>query len=56
MALYTFICEKCGEIELNISMKDIPLKECPKCGSKNIQRKFRPTVSIWKCDGACGKG
>jgi len=53
--IYQFNCEVCGEIYLNLKMSDIPLKECPDCGCKNIERSFAPTISLWKCDGAYSK-
>lgn len=51
---YTYECKKCGEFTVEQSMKDEPLKKCPKCG-QDVNKVFRPTLSIWKCDGAFGK-
>ena len=31
MPTYDYECEKCGRFELFQSMKDDPIKECPKC-------------------------
>lgn len=55
MPFYEFKCDKCGDIEFNLRMSEIPLKECPKCGSVKIVRVFKPVPSIWKCSGAFGK-
>jgi putative FmdB family regulatory protein len=53
---YQFNCETCGEIELDLKMSDIPLKQCPECGNEKIERTFKVgTVSIWHCDGAFSK-
>lgn len=32
MPTYDYQCEKCGKFELFQSMKDEPVKKCPKCG------------------------
>ena len=55
MGLYDYNCKNCGDLTLNLSMKEIPLKECPKCNCTEIERVFNPTPIIWKCDGAFGK-
>ena len=55
MAIHLFDCSRCGVIELDLKMSDIPLRECPKCKSVCIEKVFAPTSSIWKCSGACGK-
>lgn len=51
---YTYECSKCGVIELERSMKDAEINECPKCNSP-IKRIYKPTGVIWNCSGACGK-
>lgn len=38
MARYDYICERCGIIELEHSMKSPALEECPKCKSKKFER------------------
>lgn len=53
--LYQYNCQNCGEIEVNISYKDLPLKECPQCKSTEIERIYKAVSSVWKCDGAFGK-
>jgi len=53
--LYPFNCENCGEIELNLKPSQIPLKECPNCGSEKIERIFTVVESIWNCRGAHSK-
>lgn len=52
--VYTFKCEKCGEIEVTMSYKELPLKECPHCKGK-VERVFKPVMDVWKCGGAYGK-
>ena len=37
MPTYDYECEKCGKFELFQSMKDEPVKTCPKCGG-NVHR------------------
>ena len=53
--LYPFNCENCGEIELELKPSQIPLKECPNCGSEKIERVFSATPSLWKTSGAYSK-
>ena len=53
--IYQFKCEKCGELELNLRMSEIPLKECPNCGCAKIERIFSGVTSIWKTTGAYSK-
>jgi putative FmdB family regulatory protein len=53
--LYPFNCENCGEIELNLKPSQIPLKECPNCGSEKIERTFSAIPSLWKTAGAYSK-
>ena len=53
--LYPFTCKNCGEFELNLKMSEIPLKECPNCGSEKVERVFVATQSIWKTSGAFSK-
>lgn len=55
MPYYEFKCPNCGEVEFNLKMSEIPLKECPKCKSDKIVRVYKPIASIWKCGGAFGK-
>lgn len=52
---YPFNCKICGEIELELKPSQIPLKECPICGCKEIERIFQPIQSLWKCSGAYSK-
>lgn len=53
--IYTYNCENCGEIEVQMSYKDLPLKNCPECNSTKIERIWQPTNNIWKCNGAYSK-
>ena len=39
MPTYEYVCPKCGhEFELFQSMKDEPLKKCPKCKKTGVKR------------------
>lgn len=41
MPTYDYHCEGCGEtIEIFHSIKDPPVKLCPKCGEEKLQRKL----------------
>jgi len=51
---YSYKCEKCGEFVVEHGMKEEALKKCPKCG-QSVQRVFKPSAIVWKCEGAFGK-
>lgn len=53
--IYTFNCENCGDIEVTMSHKDLPLEKCPNCNSAKIERVWQATTSVWKCGGAYSK-
>jgi putative FmdB family regulatory protein len=39
MPTYDYACTKCGHtFEAMQSMKDVPLKKCPKCGKQSLKR------------------
>jgi putative FmdB family regulatory protein len=39
MPTYDYVCTKCGhELEVFQSMKDEPLKKCPKCKKQGLKR------------------
>lgn len=39
MPNYDYVCTKCGhELEIFQSMKDAPLKKCPKCQKQGLKR------------------
>ena len=39
MPTYDYVCSSCGhEMEAFQSMKDAPLKKCPKCGKMKLSR------------------
>ncbi|MGE9291320.1 MAG: FmdB family zinc ribbon protein [Puniceicoccales bacterium] len=41
MPTYDYICTSCGhELEAFHSMKDAPLKKCPKCGKMKLSRQI----------------
>ena len=41
MPTYDYVCTECDhELEAFHSMKDEPLKECPKCGKLGLSRKI----------------
>lgn len=41
MPTYEYVCQKCGcEFEQFQSIKDEPLKKCPKCRKNSVRRKI----------------
>lgn len=46
MPTYSYICTKCNdEFEVTQSVKDSPLKKCPKCNRRSLERQiFAPIV------------
>lgn len=52
MSRYTYECDKCGIIEVTMSYKDLPLKECPYCKSANVERVWFNTSQVWSTEGA----
>ena len=55
MPEYPFYCEKCGEIIVKCSIKEIQEKmPCVKCGTI-AKREYKPIADIWKTDGAFSK-
>lgn len=53
---YIFNCDKCGLVYLALPYTEVGnVKECPQCDSKNIERVYSPTASVWNCGGNCGK-
>ena len=42
---YTYECENCGKFEIVQSMKDDPLKTCPKCKAK-VKRVYTANVNL----------
>ena len=45
MPRYDYRCEKCGQFELEQSIKDDPISVCPTCGS-TVQRLISKNVGI----------
>ncbi len=38
MAAYDYSCIRCGVVEINHPIKDLPKQECPKCNSPGLCR------------------
>jgi len=51
---YLFNCEKCGEFEVSMSYKDLPLKNCPNCNKPDPERVYT-SFRTGQIDGFCGK-
>ena len=45
MPIYEYSCPNCGRFELEQSMKDSPLTNCPHCGGQ-VQRLISKNVGI----------
>lgn len=53
---YVYSCTICGEMEINQSIKDAPLTECPLCGNNDFSRKISGGIGvIYKCGGFYSK-
>jgi putative FmdB family regulatory protein len=47
MPTYDYVCRACGhELEIFQSMKDAPLRQCPKCGKKALERKIGTGAAV----------
>ncbi len=47
MPTYDYVCDACDhEFELVQSMKDNPIKKCPKCGKQKLRRLFGTGAAI----------
>lgn len=53
---YDYECEKCGEMEIEQSMFDDKLTECPECGSKEFEKIIKPCGIAFKGDGWAADG
>lgn len=51
---YDYECEKCGEMEIEQSMSDDKLTECPECGSKEFEKIIKNCNFVLKDGGTCG--
>jgi len=52
MPIYTYRCENCGiQFERHQSFTDTPLKTCPECRKKALQKVITPTKIIFKGSG-----
>jgi putative FmdB family regulatory protein len=52
MPVYTYRCENCGvQFEKHQSFTDNPLKTCPECKKKALQKVITPTKIIFKGSG-----
>ena len=52
---YDYNCEKCGSVQLELKMSEVPISKCPVCNCERIIRIFPATNTVWKCDGAYSK-
>ena len=56
MASYSYKCNECEkEFEITHGMNEVVEAKCTKCGSKDVERIYKSTSTIWKCNGAFGK-
>lgn len=52
MPVYTYRCSSCGaKFEQHQSFDDAPLKTCPKCKKKTLNKVITPTKVIFKGSG-----
>ena len=52
MPVYTYRCTSCGtQFEKHQSFSDAPLKTCPECKKKALQKVITPTKVIFKGSG-----
>ena len=50
---YDLKCRSCGSVvETWISLEEVPTRECPKCGKKELERIFSP----FSTGSSCGVG
>jgi len=53
---YTYECSKCGQFEIQMSHTDLPLKKCPTCRNKKVERIYSAGVTaLWKTSGTFSK-
>lgn len=52
MSIYTYNCDKCGLLEVTMSYKELPLKQCPNCESTNVARVWHNASQLWKVEGS----
>lgn len=50
---YLFNCKNCGEIEVVMSHKELPLEKCPNCNSENPERIYT-SFKTGNVEGFCG--
>ena len=55
MPVYTYDCVSCGDIEVDQSIKDDKLTECPACG-EHVERVITSTSFVLKGGGWFDKG
>lgn len=52
MPVYTYRCDSCGtQFEKHQSFHDAPLKTCPECRKKSLQKVITPSKVIFKGSG-----
>jgi len=50
---YKYYCNKCEkEVEVKMSYKDLPLKNCPECNSEDVERVYSSVGQVWKTSGS----
>lgn len=42
---YTYKCPKCGEFDIEQSMKDNPIEKCPTCDSE-VARVYKANINL----------
>lgn len=51
MPIYEYNCRHCGKLEIQQSIKDAVLTECPECGSQQIKKEVTAPAFILKGRG-----
>jgi putative FmdB family regulatory protein len=52
MPVYSYRCENCGhEFDRHQSFSDEPLKACPNCKKRTLQKVYRPAGVVFKGSG-----
>ena len=52
MPTYTYRCDNCGtQLDVQQKFSDAPLKLCPNCATKGLQRVYKPVGIVFKGSG-----